>query len=69
MSLSAKARIPAVVMMPAAYVLQVPSRSSCFPGSIRHGLFVLLRINAKRAMMGPRHGRHDGDKADAAKSS
>lgn len=48
---------------------QAGSLTSCFPGSIRCAGFVLLRINAKQAKMGPRHGRHDGDEADAAKPS
>lgn len=48
---------------------QVGSLPSCFPGSIRRAGFVLLRINAKQAKMEPRHGRHDGDEADAAKPS
>ena len=43
------------------------SLASCFLGSIRRARFVLLRINAKQVKMELRHGRQDGDEADAAK--
>ena len=69
MSLSAKARIPALEAVSMGLAPQAGPLTSCFPGSIPCAGFVLLRINAKQAKMGPRHGRHDGDEADAAKPS
>ena len=69
MSLSAKARIFAPEAGSKGLDPQVGYLPSCFPGSIRRIGFVLLRINAKQAMVQPRHGRHHGDEPDAAKPS